>query len=80
MYGGQVGLAGHLNIGDEVKIGAQSGIGKSLKDGSEVIGTPAIPIRDWYRSSVIFSKLPEMYRELSQLKKEISKLKKEDNK
>lgn len=80
VYGGQVGLAGHLNIGDEVKIGAQSGIGKSLKDGSEVIGTPAIPIRDWYRSSVIFSKLPEMYRELAQLKKEISKLKKEDNK
>lgn len=80
VYGGQVGLAGHLNIGDEVKIGAQSGIGKSLKDGSEVIGTPAIPIRDWYRSSVIFSKLPEMYRELAQLKKEMSKLKKKDNK
>ena len=69
LFGGQVGLAGHLKIGNDVKIGAQSGIGKSQKDGSEVIGTPAIPIRDWYKSSLIFGKLPEMYRELAQLKK-----------
>ena len=78
VFGGQIGLAGHLNIGNEVKIGAQSGIAQSLEDKSEIIGTPAIPIRNWYRSSVIFGKLPEMYRELAQLKKEINKLKKED--
>ena len=80
VFGGQVGLAGHLNIGNEVKIGAQSGIAQSLEDESEIIGTPAIPIRSWYRSSVIFEKLPEMYRELAQLKKEVKKLKKQDKK
>lgn len=77
VFGGQVGLAGHINIGNEVKIGAQSGIMKDLKDGAELIGSPAIPIKDWYRSSVIFGKLPEMYRDLSQLKRDITKLKEE---
>ena len=77
VFGGQVGLAGHINIGNEVKIGAQSGIMKDLKDGAELIGSPAIPIKDWYRSSVIFGKLPEMYRDLSQLKRDINKLKEE---
>ena len=76
VFGGQVGLAGHIKIGNDVKIGAQSGIMKNLKDGAEIIGSPAIPIRDWYKSSVIFGKLPDMYRDISQLKKDISELKK----
>ncbi|NLC49216.1 MAG: UDP-3-O-(3-hydroxymyristoyl)glucosamine N-acyltransferase, partial [Bacteroidales bacterium] len=54
-----------------------SGILNNVKDGSEIIGSPAmLPVREWYKSSVIFGKLPEMYRELSQLKKDISELKK----
>lgn len=80
VFGGQIGLAGHIKIGDNVKVGAQSGILSSTKDGAEIIGSPAIPIREWYKSSVIFGKLPEMYRELSQLKKDISKLKEENSK
>lgn len=80
VFGGQVGLAGHLKIGDNVKLGAQSGIMKNLKDGSEIIGSPAIPIRDWYKSSVIFGKLPEMYQQLGQLRKDINELKEEDTK
>lgn len=77
VFGGQIGLAGHIKIGDNVKVGAQSGILNNVKDGSEIIGSPAmLPVREWYKSSVIFGKLPEMYRELSQLKKDISELKK----
>ena len=80
VFGGQVGLAGHLKVGNNVKLGAQSGIMKNLKENSELIGSPAIPIRDWYKSSVIFGKLPEMYREIAQLKKEINELKDENSK
>ena len=80
VFGGQIGLAGHLKIGNNVKLGAQSGVMKNLKDGSELIGSPAIPIRDWYKSSVIFGKLPEMYRDIGQLKKETSKLKENNSK
>ena len=80
VFGGQVGLAGHLKIGDNVKLGAQSGIMKNLKDGAEIIGSPAIPIRDWYKSSVIFGKLPEMYRDISQLKKDLNRLEESNSK
>lgn len=80
VFGGQIGLAGHIKIGDNVKVGAQSGILNSLKDGTEIIGSPAmLPVREWYKSSVVFGKLPEMYRDLSQLKKDLSKLKEEKN-
>ena len=77
MFGGQVGLAGHLKIGDNVKLGAQSGIMSNIKEGAEIIGSPAIPITNFYKSSVIFRKLPDMYKQLSQLEKELHKLKEE---
>lgn len=77
VFGGQVGLAGHLKIGNNVKLGAQSGIMSNIKDGSEIIGSPAIPIRNFYQSSVIFRKLPDMYKQLGQLEKEITKIKEE---
>ncbi len=77
VFGGQVGLAGHLKIEDNVKFGAQSGIMSNIKEGAEIIGSPAIPIKNFYRSSVIFRKLPEMYKQLSQLEKEIETLREE---
>jgi UDP-3-O-[3-hydroxymyristoyl] glucosamine N-acyltransferase len=32
MIGGQVGIAGHLTIGNNVRIQAQSGVGRNIKD------------------------------------------------
>ncbi|HUI32988.1 MAG: UDP-3-O-(3-hydroxymyristoyl)glucosamine N-acyltransferase [Dysgonamonadaceae bacterium] len=75
VFGGQVGLAGHLKIGDNVKLGAQSGIMSNIKDGAEIIGSPAIPIKNFYKSSVIFRKLPELDKQISQLEKELERLK-----
>ena len=75
VFGGQVGLAGHIKIGNNVKLGAQSGIMSNIKDGSEIIGSPAIGIKNFYKSSVIFRKLPEMDKQLSQLEKEVNKIK-----
>jgi UDP-3-O-[3-hydroxymyristoyl] glucosamine N-acyltransferase len=49
----------------------------NIKEGAEIIGSPAIPIKNFYRSSVIFRKLPEMYKQLSQLEKEIETLREE---
>lgn len=75
MLGGQVGLSGHITVGDGANIGAQSGIISNVKEGAKVIGAPAIPVRDFFRSSVVFPKLPEMYRQLAKLEKEIEELK-----
>ncbi|GHT77724.1 UDP-3-O-acylglucosamine N-acyltransferase [Bacteroidia bacterium] len=76
VMGGQVGLGGHIKIGDNVSIGAQSGIISNIADGRSILGSPAIDVSNFFRSSVIFSKLPDMYRQISQLQKEIEFLNK----
>src|SRR5664280_53317 len=61
MFGGQVGLAGHLKIANGTKIGAQGGIlGDVKEENTAIIGSPAIEVKQFLRSSVIFKKLPEM--------------------
>lgn len=80
MFGGQVGLGGHITIGNNVNIGAQSGIISNIKDDAKIMGAPAIPVKDFFKSSIIFPKLPDMYRQIAQLEKEIQQLKTEQNK
>ena len=76
MFGGQVGLAGHITIGDKTFLGAQSGVPGSLKGGEELIGTPPMNPRKYFKSQAVFRRLPEMYKEIEALKKEIEQLKK----
>ncbi|MGB4568217.1 MAG: UDP-3-O-(3-hydroxymyristoyl)glucosamine N-acyltransferase, partial [Dysgonamonadaceae bacterium] len=76
VFGGQVGIGGHVTIGDDSQIGGQSGILSNTEKGSRIIGTPAIPVKNYFRSSVLFAKLPDMDRQLRALEKEIEELKK----
>jgi UDP-3-O-[3-hydroxymyristoyl] glucosamine N-acyltransferase len=77
MFGGQVGLAGHLKIANGTKIGAQGGIlGDVKEENTAIIGSPAIEVKQFLRSSVIFKKLPEMKVKIDSLEKEIESLKK----
>lgn len=76
MFGGQVGIAGHISVGNHVNLGAQSGVPSSIEDGQTLIGTPAMNTRGFFKSQVIFQRLPEMYKELQALRKEVEELKK----
>ena len=67
-------------IGNKVNMGAQSGVHGSIKDGEALIGTPPIGLKNYFKSSAVFKKLPDMYLELNSLKKEIEELKKQLNK
>ena len=69
MIAGQVGLVGHIVIGDDVKIGAQAGVPGDLKDGSIVLGTPAIGIANFRRSFVHFKNLPEIVKRIEELER-----------
>lgn len=80
MFGGQVGLAGHIKIGDKVNIGAQSGIPSNVKANSTIMGTPAFEAKNYFKSSIVYKKLPEIYTTLNNLQKEIDELKKQLNK
>lgn len=57
VIGGQAGIVGHINIGSKVQIAAQSGVLSDVEDGAIIGGTPAQPIKDWHRQSVILKKL-----------------------
>jgi UDP-3-O-[3-hydroxymyristoyl] glucosamine N-acyltransferase len=57
MFGGQVGIGGHITIGKGTQAGGQAGITKDLKEGSKVSGTPAIPLSQYHRQSIILQKL-----------------------
>ena len=76
----QVGVAGHITVGNKVNMGAQSGVNGSVKDGKALIGTPPIEFKNYFKSSAVFKKLPDMYLELASLKKELDELKKQLNK
>lgn len=77
VFGGQVGIGGHITIGNNVQIGAQAGTISNIKDDAQIIGSPAIPVKSFFRSSAVFPKLPDMYRQLSALEKEIAALRKQ---
>ena len=53
----QAGLTGHLNIGKGAKVGAQAGVMADLEAGAEVVGSPARPIRAFFREVVTLRKL-----------------------
>jgi len=46
---GQAGLAGHLTIGDGARVGAQSGVMRDVPPGEDVVGSPAMPSRQYWR-------------------------------
>ena len=71
---GQVGVAGHITIGDHVIATAQTGIPNSVEPRSLVSGYPAVPNREWLKSSAIIRRLPELRRELTALAERLDAL------
>ena len=79
MFGGQAGFAGHITVGDKTFIGAQCGVNSSVKGNQSMIGSPAMEPKNFFKSSVIFRKLPEIYKQLNDLQKEVDELKKRNS-
>ena len=55
--GGQVGMSEHLHIGNGVRIGAQAGVIGDLEDKAVVLGSPAQPIRAFFRQVATLKRL-----------------------
>ncbi len=76
MIGGQAGIVGHIYTADQVRIQAQSGVGKAVtEDNASISGTPAAAYRDTLKSQVIFRKLPEMVKKIEALEQKLQELK-----
>lgn len=61
--GGQSGFAGHLKIGAGARIAAQSGIMRDVPPRAEVMGSPAVPIKEFMRRFALVGKLLKTVKE-----------------
>ena len=57
--GGQAGFAGHLSVGDGAQIAGRSGVMRDVEPGTTVCGSPAIPIKQYFRQVAALSRLAE---------------------
>jgi UDP-3-O-[3-hydroxymyristoyl] glucosamine N-acyltransferase len=53
----QGGVAGHLTIGSGTRIGAQAGVMRNLPAASEVMGSPSMPVREYWKQLAVLKKL-----------------------
>ena len=73
MIGGQVGIVGHITIGNNVRIQAQSGIGRIVHDDEVLQGSPALNYGDYNKSYVHFKNLPKFVERINNLEKNSNK-------
>jgi UDP-3-O-[3-hydroxymyristoyl] glucosamine N-acyltransferase len=57
MLGGQAGLTGHLRIGQGARVGAQAGVMSDVPAGAEVVGSPAQPVREFFRQTALLRRM-----------------------
>ena len=68
---GQVGVRDHVKIADGCIIGAQAGVLGNLSKGIYV-GSPAMPHRDFLKSTALFARLPELNKRIKELEEKIT--------
>ncbi len=56
---GQAGIAGHLKIGSGSRIAAQSGIMRDVPPKTDMMGSPAMPIKQYMRQVATLSRLTD---------------------
>uniref|UniRef100_UPI00405674F5 UDP-3-O-(3-hydroxymyristoyl)glucosamine N-acyltransferase n=1 Tax=Candidatus Electronema sp. TaxID=2698783 RepID=UPI00405674F5 len=67
-------VSGHLHLEDGVMVAGLAGVHNNQKKSAVVGGVPAIDIKLWGKASAVFSRLPDMLKELRQLRKKVDEL------
>ena len=68
------GVGGHLHLEDGVMIAAKAGVHNDQKKGAVLGGIPAIEVKQWGKAAAVFSRLPELSKEVRRLRKEVEQL------
>ena len=71
MFGGQVGITGHITLGNNVKVAAQSGVSKSVKENTNLQGSPAMDLKEFYKAYAGFKNLPDILKRLNELERKV---------
>ncbi|MCZ4282032.1 UDP-3-O-(3-hydroxymyristoyl)glucosamine N-acyltransferase [Kiloniella laminariae] len=56
VLGAQCGVNGHIRLGTGVQVAGQSGVMRNVEPGQAVAGTPAMPIKDFFRLCTLWQK------------------------
>lgn len=72
---GQVGLAGHIHISDDSTVLAQSGVMNDLEPKSKVLGSPALPHKEYVRAQLQIHSIGKLKMTVKTLEKELADLK-----
>ena len=78
VFGGQSGTADHVKIEDGTMIAGRGGVIGDLPRGV-YSGMPAMPHKDFLRSSAIFQRLPELNKKIKELEASIAELQRRSN-
>jgi UDP-3-O-[3-hydroxymyristoyl] glucosamine N-acyltransferase len=71
---GQAGIKDHVTIGDRSIVGAKAGVHNNIPAGQNVLGSPAIPVREQRRLFQMVARLPEMHKQLKELSARLATL------
>lgn len=72
--GGQVGIKDHIDIPDNVQLGAQSGVMGQLEPNKAYVGTPSVPIRQGMIEMVSVQRLPKLMQQVKTLQRQLDEL------
>jgi UDP-3-O-[3-hydroxymyristoyl] glucosamine N-acyltransferase len=70
MFAGMVGMAGHIEVCDDVVVNGKGMISKNItKPGAYASNFPVEPVRSWNRRVALVRKLDQLYERVSELEK-----------
>ncbi len=67
VFGGRTSIAGHIELGDKLQIGALSGITKSLSEPGQYAGFPLQDLKSDMRTRAALKKLPLLVKQMRQV-------------
>jgi UDP-3-O-[3-hydroxymyristoyl] glucosamine N-acyltransferase len=71
---GQTGVNDHIIIGDRVRVAAKSAVAHSIQAGEDMLGIPAVPIKEWMRTYSNVRRLAQFRNQLKELADKVEEL------
>jgi UDP-3-O-[3-hydroxymyristoyl] glucosamine N-acyltransferase len=76
VMGPQAGLPDHMSIGDDAVVVAQAGLAGNVQARQTVVGTPAIPLREFLHQQMNIKRLSRLNQRVKQLEAKVAEMEK----